>query len=205
MPSAPMPLFGCDIDGCVYPFIFAARSLFNLRGLDVEVSIDADVHWDTLQAQVPPEEWEWLWGAGRKTVFDSSAPYPGSTSALRQIQGMCRVKYVTHRPLDVAHVTMNWMAKHKLTPYALMHTPGEPKSQHAKDCIAFVEDRPDNAMEIAIACPHVQVFVPRRPWNLVLETEPEYGQQPVPGNITLFDDWKEVVAWVRARTLQRTS
>lgn len=190
------PVLGCDIDGCIYPFIFAARSLFSLRGLDVEVSQDADTHWDRLQEQVPPHEWEWLWGPGRKELFDCAAAYPGSVKALRQLQQLCRIKYVTHRPLNVAHVTMNWMAKYKLTPYALMHTPGEPKSTHAVDCIAFIEDRTDNAVEIAERCPHVQVLVPRRPWNEVI-----HGGT---GNIQHFNEWEEVVAWVKAAT-RRTS
>lgn len=198
------PIIGCDIDGVLYPFIVAARLYFHMRGHEVEVAVDADTHWNRLQEQVPASDWNELWSTGRKEVFDSAAAYPGSIKAMRQIEQMCRVKYITHRPRDIAHVTMNWMAKHKLNPYALMHTPGEAKGPLVQDCIAFIEDRPDNAIEIGRALEDRSydpifpsdnpVWVPRRPWNDGAFTDGE-GY-----DVRVFDDWKEVVAWVRLVT-----
>ena len=198
------PIIGCDLDGVLYPFITAARMYFHMRGFDVEVAVDADTHWDTLEEQVPKADWNEMWASGRKEVFDSAAAYPGSIKALKQIEQMCRIKYVTHRPRDVAHVTMNWMAKHKLNPYALMHVPGEPKGPHAADCFAFIEDRPDNAIEVGRFLEGREenpgginenpVWVPRRPWNEGAFTDGE-GY-----DIRVFDDWKEVVTWVRLMT-----
>jgi uncharacterized HAD superfamily protein len=195
MSRVPKPLLGCDIDGVIYPFTVAARTLLRMRGNDVVVSEDADKYWNHLPDVVPAEEWRWLWNSGRKQVFDMAQPYPGSITALKQIEQLCRIKYVTHRPADCARITMDWMARQHLNPYSLMHTPGEPKSPHAVDCIAFIEDRVDNAVEIAENT-DAQVFVPRRSWN----------DGRVPQHIIMFDDWEVVVSWVRRQIcLMKTS
>lgn len=185
---------GVDIDGVLYPFDLAARSLLHLRGVDVRVADDAE-YWNHTAALVGKDAWEWIWGPGRRQVFESAPPYPGSIKAMRQLEQLVRIVYVTHRPLDVAHVTLRWLAYHKLNPHAVIHASGEKKSQYATDCIAFIEDRADNAREIADAT-DAQVWVPCRTWNSDVGTVPEDVARQ---NLRTFTDWKEVTEWVRQR------
>lgn len=187
------PKIGVDIDGVLYPFDLAARTLLRLRGVDVNVADDAQ-YWNHTAEIVGREAWEWIWGPGRRQVFEAAPPYPGAIKAMRRLENDVRIVYVTHRPLDVAHITLRWLAYHKLNPHAVIHASGENKSQYAEGCIAFIEDRAENAREIADAT-DAEVWVPCRTWNTDVGTMTDVTRP----NLRTFTDWKEVTEWVSQR------
>ena len=178
----------------IYPFDLAARNMLHLNGHDVKTGDNISQYWDHLPEEVGEDAMNWLWGAGRRDLFESAPPYPGSIKAIRKIEQRARIMFLTHRPLDVAHVTMRWLAKHKLNPHMLIHAAGVPKSEYVLNtgCVAFVEDRSDNAREID-ANTDAQVFVPYRGWNQDIMEEPY-------SSIIMFDDWDVVVDYVISLT-----
>ena len=183
-----------DIDGCIYPFSTAARYLLHLHGVDVPVRQCA--YWGELEDAVGKEHMDWLWGEGRRELFDSSQPYPGSIRALHIIEQHARLKLVTHRPLDIAHVTMGWLARYKINPYELIHASGEPKSVYAKGCIMAMDDNSENAREIADGT-GLPVWVPNRAWNEDIGDQLDDNHAR---DIRKFDGWAEVSDWVQETT-----
>lgn len=177
-------MFGCDLDGCVYAFDEAARSLLRVHGLDVPAEPSA--YWSHLKDQVPHEAWEWMWGPGRRKLFGGGHAHPGAVETLRQLESRVRIIFITHRPIDCADVTLRWLADQRLHPYGVMHVAGENKGEAAPRCDFYVEDRDIVANEIheTTGSP---VLLPRRPWNT--SAWDDVGIIP-------FDEWTEVAQWV---------
>ena len=192
------PVVCVDLDGCVYPFDVAARTLLHLDGNPVALG-DIAEKWDHIIEEVGREAWGTVWGKHRQQVMDCAPPYPGSIKALHRIEQKAMLRIVTHRPRDIAYVTMAWLAKYHISPYQLIHCPGEPKSLYAQDAMAFVEDRADNAIEIAANAPMCSVWVPKRGWNAQLMESPEYEglfDGETPPLLGFFDDWAKFADWV---------
>jgi uncharacterized HAD superfamily protein len=185
--AKPKPLLGVDLDGCLYDFDSAARAVLRLHGCKVDAHVST--YWDSLKDEVGPVAWRWMWENehARRDIFRSGPPYQDGIKGVRQLEQIVDIAIITHRPLDVADITLSWLGERKLHPRAVHHAAGMDKSTVA-ECIAYVEDRGDNAVEIAAAMGG-PVFVPRRAWN--------EGLEEVEG-LRYFERWGEVTKWVRS-------
>ena len=181
------PLLGCDIDGVLYDFDSAARAILRQYGHNIPAVESA--HWNGLEDEVGFDAWARMWShsASRRELFRGGPAYISGVKTCRRLQQIVDLVIITHRPLDVADITMRWLANQKITPRALHFAGGRDKGAVEQRCIGYVEDRADNAREIAetTGCP---VFVPRRPWNVGLDDD---------GLITYFDDWRVVEKWAK--------
>jgi hypothetical protein len=184
---------GCDIDGVLYPFDAAARLWLHLNGCPDVPQGDVAERWDHLHDQVDKEWLDLLWSKGRQEVMDMCAPYAGAIKCLHRLEQHANLMLITHRPPDVAHATMRWCARHKLNPAVLAHGKSD-KSFWAKDCILFIEDRPDNVIEILEHTKHTFVVTPRRGWNKGLwgRVAPDYARR-----FAYFNDWEEIPIYLK--------
>lgn len=189
MTEVTKPLFGVDIDGVIYDFIGAACSV--LRQMGHTVHYEDVTHWHALNELVGDRAMDRLWStkALRRELFRGGPAHLDAVKAVRRLEQVVDLCFITHRPLDCADVTMAWLAEQKLHPRALHFASGMDKGAVAA-CIGYVDDRTDNAHQIATA-PHApKVFVPARPWNTDVDLE----------LAELFTDWKVVETWVRQAT-----
>ena len=193
MSDKSSPIVGVDIDGCLYPFDVAARTLLALDGVDVPQG-DVAEKWNHLASQVTAEEWESIWAKHRREVMDSAPPYPGSIKALHRMEQIARLVLLTHRPRDVAHATMRWLAKYGINPSMLIHASGESKASYVREMhmLAFIDDRSETVREVIEETDTV-VWMPRRGWNEDVQT---VGQTR---SLRFFDDWSDVADWVEIK------
>lgn len=183
------PKLGVDLDGCVYSFDYGCRSQLKLRGNDIDVR--ESNHWNEMAEEVSKSEWEWVWNEGCQAVFETAPEYPGMVSMLKRVQSRVDLIIITHRPLRVANVTLRRLGEAGLTPAAVIHCAGSDKSAIASDCIAYIEDRPENVLDLATVL-QVPVFMPRRPYNEEYHA-PHFGPLD---NIHPYDDPKEIESWL---------
>jgi uncharacterized HAD superfamily protein len=186
--SVSKPKLGIDLDGCVYPFSIACRMVLNLhRGYSLPV-VECE-YWNHIENEIDPADWKWVWGAGMRLIYDAAPAYPGAIEALRELEQHVRLVIITARPLDVADLTLRWIADQRIHPYAVLHPRPKSKAVTAPDCIAYVEDRPENVLELADETDGT-VLVPRKPWNTSVHN---LGRD----DVVVFDEWREVTAWVQ--------
>lgn len=184
-----------DIDGVLFPWDAAARAAFAAhRGYTGLVPSE---RWDHLKEQVRATCWKWLWrGPGIKHTFNRpDLHYPGAPAALRRIGAIADLNFVTHRPATAAPYTATWIGAQRCT-FTSLHVLGAhvPKSSIAYDADVVIDDKPEVVMDI-LENTTAHVFAPRRAYN----TELHDLDEP---RLTVYDDIKEVVKWVRTRTQQ---
>ena len=182
------PLLAVDIDGVLYDFISATCSLLRQDGY--VVSYDDITHWHALESIVGKAANAKLWeGDTRRELFRAGPAHLDSVAACRRMAQYVDLAIITHRPLDCADITMRWLADHHIHPRELHFAAGRDKGTIA-DCIGYIDDRGDNAIEIAETTGR-RVWVPRRPWN------GDLPEKMGAGGIRYFDSWGVVEDWVK--------
>lgn len=177
------PILGIDLDGVV--FDWANSAVRTLRQYDYPApSPDEWQGWNYLQENVSPEAWQWLWRHGLRNMFGNGQAYPGATTALHYLESKAHVAFLTQRPRKIADVTLDWLARHGLRPFAVVHLDG--CKAHVFDCVAYVEDRPKNLWDLVDT--GAKVFAPVRPWNQEVHSDPR---------IHSYEHWGEITSWAR--------
>jgi hypothetical protein len=184
------PKLGVDLDGVVFAFdIGACVALKMFR--DVDIDVRESSHWNDIQERCSTSDWRWLWNEGTRVAFDLAPAYPNVGTHLRTIQEMMDLVIITHRPRSVIDITLRKLAELRLRPIAVHHVQGYDKAHVAPDCIAYIDDKVENVLNLADEC-RVPVFMPKKPWNELLHVADVRGSR----DIRPYDDFKEIVQWV---------
>lgn len=164
--------FGIDIDGVMYQWSKTAR--FMLREILPNSPYTKDgplgtesLSWEYIHDNISSEHWKWLWTEGvRLGLFRYGHIYPGTIKAICRLSEMGDVIAITHRPKSAVEDTMAWLSYHRL-PLAGIHimTNQENKATVAR-CDYYIDDKPENCMNLQCAHPTAVVAIPTRPWNL---------------------------------------
>jgi len=181
---------GLDIDGVMYKWDKTARYMLRdvLPGSPYKKTLQQESQgWDWIKENVEPEHWRWLWAEGIKLgLFRYGHLYPGTIQAVRRLAEIGEVVLITHRPKEAITDTLAWLGLLNL-PLAGLHllTNAEPKSIVRPTCDVYLDDKPDNIVDLAENTSAEQVCLMRRPWNKVWTPE-----EP---NITVVQDWDEFI------------
>lgn len=161
---------GIDIDGVMYKWDKTAR--YMLRDVLPDspyktVLKQESLGWDWIKEQIAPEHWQWLWTEGvRLGLFRYGHMYPGTIQAIRKLATLGDVILITHRPKEAVTDTLSWLG-HMHLPLAGLHllTNTEPKSWVRPQCDVYLDDKPDNIVDLCENTEAKRVVLMRRPWN----------------------------------------
>lgn len=182
---------GIDIDGVCYQWTKTAR--YMLREVLPNSPYPKDgplgqecTEWDYIKHNISREHNRWLWNEGiRLGLFRHGHLFPGTIKALRKLATMGRLVAITQRPERAAEDTYAWINFHRL-PFQEVHIlQGESKTGVAR-CDAYIDDKPENCMELAQAFPKAKIVIPDRPWNQWF-----YAQGM---GVTRIREWDEFIA-----------
>lgn len=161
---------GFDIDGVIYQWDKTARKM--MRDVLPNSPYKKDPRfwedsrsWNWIQQHVSPEHWAWLWDEGVKLgLFRHGHLYSGAIEAIRKLATVGDVVFITHRPKQAVNSTLAWLALQDL-PLSGLHilTNQEPKSTVRPKVDFFVDDKPENVLDMATT--GANVYLMRRPWN----------------------------------------
>lgn len=159
-----------DIDGVLYQWTKTARYMLRDIMPDSPYTKDGPLgiectEWDYIKHNVSPKHYKWLWKEGVKLgLFRHGHLFPGSIKAVRELAKMGSLVAVTQRPRDATADTLDWIAFHRL-PFQEVHVlHGGSKTQVA-ECDVYLDDRPENVIELKAAFPDALVCLPDRDWN----------------------------------------
>jgi uncharacterized HAD superfamily protein len=161
---------GLDIDGVMYKWDKTARYMLRdvLPGSPYKETLKQESQgWDWIKENVEPRHWEWLWTEGiRLGLFRYGHSYPGTIQAIRSLAMLGDVVLITHRPKEAITDTLAWLSLLNL-PLAGLHllTNSEPKSIVRPSCDIYLDDKPDNIVDLAEHTSADEVCLMRRPWN----------------------------------------
>lgn len=184
---------GIDIDGVMYEWDRTARYMLRdvLPNSPYKRTLQRESQgWDWIEEQIAPGHWQWLWTEGiRLGLFRYGHMYPGTIQAVRRLAEIGEVVLITHRPKEAITDTLAWLGLLNL-PLSGLHllTNSEAKSIVRPTCDVYLDDKPDNIVDLAENTSAEQVCLMRRPWNKVWTPE-----EP---NITVVQDWDEFIGTV---------
>lgn len=190
----PRGRFGLDLDGVVFAFDIGACLALKMHGVDIDVR--ESTSWNDIKERVSDDAWKWLWNEGVREAFALAPVYPGVAAEVRQIQDVMDVIVITHRPRSVVDITLKRLGELGFRPNEVHHIQHGDKALITR-CDAYVDDKPENVLGLALAH-DVPVFMPRKPWNSDYH-EPHALNQANETDIRVYDDFREVTQWVRAR------
>lgn len=149
---------GLDIDGVMYQWDKTARYMLRevlpnspYGGINSVLHNESE-GWNWIQQQVAPEHWKWLWKEGVELgLFRYGHLYPGTIQAVRKLKERGHeVVLITHRPKSAVGDTLAWLGLMDF-PISGLHllTNQEPKSQVMPQCDAYLDDKPENVVDLA--------------------------------------------------------
>lgn len=179
---------GIDLDGVAYQWTKTAR--YMLREILPNSPYTKDgplgtecTEWDYIKHNIAPEHNKWLWKEGVKLgLFRHGHLFPGTIKALRKLNELGRLVAITQRPEAAAEDTFAWINFHRL-PFREVHVLHGGSKTVVQPCDFFIDDRPENCIELAEAWPQCRVFIPDRPWNTMFYSL----------NVTRIFSWDEFV------------
>lgn len=161
---------GVDLDGVCYQWTKTARYMLREILPNSPYSKDGPLgqecnRWDYIKDNIKPEHNKWLWSEGIKLgLFRHGHLFPGTIKALRQLDKLGRLVAITQRPERAASDTFAWINFHQL-PFREVHVlQGESKTSVAK-CDIYIDDKPDNLLDLGRVFPRSVLALPDRPWN----------------------------------------
>jgi uncharacterized HAD superfamily protein len=161
---------GLDIDGVMYKWDKTARYMLRdvLPNSPYKETLQTESQgWNWIKDNVSPEHWEWLWTEGvHLGLFRYGHLYPGTIQAVRRLAEIGDVVLITHRPKMAVTDTLAWLGLLNL-PLAGVHllTNQEPKSLVQPQCDVYLDDKPDNFVDLRENTKAKLVALMRRPWN----------------------------------------
>jgi uncharacterized HAD superfamily protein len=187
---------GLDIDGVMYKWDKTARYMLRdvLPNSPYKATLQQDSEsWNWIQTQVAPEHWEWLWTEGVKLgLFRYGHLYPGTIQAVRELAKRHEVVLITHRPKSAVGDTLAWLGLLNL-PLSGLHllTNQEPKSLVHPQCDVYLDDKPENVVNLAEDTDAKLVCVMHQPWNR------DWNE---PHGITRVFGWTDFLSVVKGAT-----
>lgn len=156
------------------------------------VSVPPSDGWDSIQKHCSDADWAWLWSDGIDLgLFRNCVPYAGTEPALRQLDRLLDIAFVTSRPRAAARHTLRWLADHDFPVYELHVVCDRPKSEILPQADIYIDDAP-HVVEDLHKNTYATVILFDRPWNQGVETNEAHG-------IVRLKTWSDVVAYVRSR------
>lgn len=149
--------------------------------------------WDYIQENVDPRDWEWLWTEGvRLGLFRYGHLYSGTIQTVRRLAEIGEVVLITHRPKQAVNDTLDWLSFQHL-PIAGVHllTNQEPKSSVKPECDVYLDDKPENVIDLRRGTSARLVCLMRRPWN----RDTAFGEKN--GSLVSVGTWYEFIEKVR--------
>lgn len=194
MPKRRLPLrVICDLDGVVANFDDSARALLKEhRGVDAPPSDG----WDSIQSYCTDEDWGWLWAEGVELgLFRNCVPYAGAEPALRQLDRLVELAFVTSRPKAAIPDTLAWLGRYRFPVPELHVVCDRPKSDVVPQADIYIDDGP-HVIDDLRRNTHGLVLIFDRPWNRDA-AEDEYR------GVYRLKRWTDVVAFVRQEAEKR--
>jgi uncharacterized HAD superfamily protein len=190
---------GLDIDGVMYKWDKTARYMLRdvLPNSPYKESLQCESQgWDWIKENVAPEHWQWLWTEGvRLGLFRYGHLYPGTIQAVRRLAEIGDVILITHRPKEAVTDTLAWLGVMHM-PLSGLHllTNVEPKSWVRPQCDVYLDDKPDNIVDLMDGTEAKAVCLMRRPWNSMYT--PDDGLYRDTGRVV--NGWGEFIRVVEA-------
>jgi uncharacterized HAD superfamily protein len=180
-----------DIDGCVYPFEKAARELLAIhRG----VTLGQSEGWDWIEDNCSPDDWMWLWNEGVGAgLFTRVAPYAGAYPAVKQLDRLGTLSYITNRPRALRDDTWDWLARYDF-PLRDLHVigVGRPKWAIEPQADIYIDDSPHVIADLILNT-DAEVVCFAQPWNTEIVSTPK--------RLHRLNGWQEVLDFARGMQL----
>lgn len=152
---------GIDLDGVTANWTHAAREMLNER-FELDLDFGEPPYWNWIQDQVTKKQWAWLWTAGvQRGLFSRPQVYPGARMALGKLCDQHDVFFLTDRPKRARADTFMWIAKLGVDAAGLIIN----KTKTEIECDIFLDDKPDNVVEIQTVFPDASVCLMHRRYN----------------------------------------
>lgn len=160
---------GIDLDGVVYQWSPTAREMLKET---FGVVIGESQTWNWIKDHTTPIQWRWLWTeAVARGLFARGDAYPGAIETLRDLMARGdELVILAHRPPGAWMDTLRWLESYEVVP-SEMHLYGNGGDKGLVPCDWYVEDRLDNALQIAATVfgsgrmVNRSVYLMDRPWN----------------------------------------
>lgn len=174
-----------DLDGVLYNWGDTVRFLVNhYLGANLPPIEEFADKWEAFEEYLGPTYYRWVVTTGVKYgLYRYGHVYRGSIEALRELDKIGDIIVVTHRPREVLHDTLDWIAFHRIpmTEFHFLHT-GTPKSTVKAD--VYLDDRLKVVEDCVVNANGALVLLWDRPWN---------RSRNIPGVIRV-SEWSEVIS-----------
>lgn len=192
---------GVDIDGVLYEWSKTCRYLLREVLPDSPYGRDGPLgrestNWNYIQDNVSPEHWRWLWTEGvRLGMYRHGHLVHGAVQGVRTLADAGHhIVIISHRPPFAVNDTLAWLSHHGLPLHGIHLLANEaPKSDVMPRCDAYVDDKPDNVLDLAKNTEARLVALFDQPWNQDLRGAGAHRVRRVHG-------WPDFVAVVKEFT-----
>lgn len=171
------PRLMCDVDGVLADFNSHYVAVLNLvSGKDIDLPEGEPSRWDYAQPLGFTHEeetlaWEWIKRAGNQ-FWQNLPALPHAGDALYDLDraaglGLVEVYFITTRPGErVKRQTEEWLADHGFDCPTVIPVAGHKGALcRALGVTDVLDDKPENVLDIRVACPEAMIAMPRTTWN----------------------------------------
>lgn len=178
-----------DLDGVIANFDDSARALLKQhRSVDVPPSKG----WDHLQSYCSDDDWTWLWSTGIDLgLFRSAVPYAGAEPALKALDHLVDMAFVTSRPPAATSDTLCWLGQHRFPVRELHIVHDRQKSDILPQANVYIDDAP-HVIEDLRKNTYGTVICFGRPWNRDVVSDSRL-------DVHRINDWRSIVEFIRQR------
>ena len=155
---------GIDLDGVVHAWSPTVRRILLAKfGVDVGESET----WDWIKDHSTPEMWKWLWSnEGIRSGQYLGPLYPDALLGLKKIAYDQDIIVITARPKAAIPNTLYWLGIHGIEAKEI-HVLGHSEKKSAIPCDWYVDDKPENCIDLATTGKPVFLFDQK--WNASFE------------------------------------
>ena len=158
---------GLDVDGVMYQFHrTACYMLRTMKGYPDTLRVENWTSWNWIKDNVSKEDWRWLWSEGVELgLFRHGHLHQGTIEAVRELSLRGDVVIITQRRPNLMQDTLDWLSYHKF-PINELHLLHEDEAKSSvPHCDYYVDDKPDNVIDLRDNTKAAMVFLWQRPWN----------------------------------------
>lgn len=183
-----------DIDGTVteaYYWLDLANEYFNMEVKEEDVKV-YNIH-EVMGISL--EDFDRFYEiVGRQMHYDAKIR-PGVKEALDLFYQDHHIHFVTARAQEMEEVSQAWLDKHAIArdSLSLLGSHGKVETARALKCDLFIEDRYENALELAGA------------GFTVILINTSYNQGPTPANVIRLDSWYEIIDIVESKDYKKVT
>lgn len=156
---------GIDLDGCVADHVEGIIQIYN-RLYKTKFTADIVQEWDFLFRLPKIKDWKhyWKW-AKRHSLYSVMPGVPLAPSVIRRLSRKHDIVFITARPDWTAKATSAWLARRGLGHIDVVHN----ESKWAESCDVYVDDSPQNLLDLTRRKPNAKIIRMVRPWNKPLK------------------------------------